>query len=163
MPQCSSSHTSGLSFEWMVSYKCSLTLQGQCSTVSRSQASVSFTSQPGPCRTTQLSAQPTCKHSQKHNGIRLSFPSPSCGLFPHISQSCLSFSIHPLEYHSQKDMLCPAPLSYPPGRGPLTFHRPPHFFTPLEKLSSSLTLFFHLLGLFSNLVNQEVLTTFSYN
>ena len=56
MPQCSSSHTSGLSFEWMVSYKCSLTLQGQCSTVSRSQASVSFTSQPGPCRTTQLSA-----------------------------------------------------------------------------------------------------------
>lgn len=92
MPQYSTSHTSGLSFAWMVSYKPSLTLQGQCSTVSRSQAPVSLASQPGPCRTPWLSARPTCKYSQKYSGIRLTFPSPSCVVSTH--QSAMSELLH---------------------------------------------------------------------
>ena len=150
MPQCSSSHTSGLSFEWMASYKLGLISQGQCSTVSRSQASVSFASQPGPCQTPWLSAQPMCKHSQKYNGIRLTFPSPSCALFLHISQPCLSFSIYPLEYHSQKDMLCPSLLSLSTRQSPTHFPQSPSFFHSSSKaFTIPYPLLPSVLGLFS--------------
>ena len=164
MPQYSTSHTSGLSIEWMVSYKPSLTLQGQCPTVSRSQASVSFASQPGPCRTPWVSARPTCKSSQKYRGIRLTYPSPSCALFLHISQPCLSFSIHPLEYHSPKDTLCPSPLSLSTRPSPTHFSQSPSCSHSSRKAFIILyPLLPSELALFSHLVNKEELTTLSYD
>lgn len=119
--------------QWMVSYRLSLTLQGQCSTSSRSQASVSFASQPGPCQTPWLSAQPMCKPSQKSKGIRLTFPTPSHASFLHISQPCLSFSIYPLEYHSQKHMLRPSFLSLSTWLSPTHFSQSPSFFHSSRK------------------------------